>query len=38
LSNAIKEVPVGENEEDPMRKLKIITDQMAKVAELEGEI
>jgi hypothetical protein len=38
LSNAVKEVPAGENEEDPMRKLKIIMDQVAKVAELEGEI
>ena len=35
MSNAIKEVPVGENEEDPMRKLKIITDQLAKVSELD---
>ena len=38
MGNAIKEVPGGEDEEDPMRKLQVIKDRVAKVAELEEEI
>ena len=38
MGNAIKEVPGGENEEDPMRKLQVIKGQIAKVSELEEEI
>lgn len=29
MSNSIKELPVGDNEEDPMKKLLMIKNQIA---------
>lgn len=29
MSNAIKELPVSDNQEDPMKKLHMIKDQIA---------